>query len=126
MLKKLHVTLIEKQNEGYMVKTEETLVSEQAKALKAGERMLVDSEGLAFIYILEDHSEFIYLTFPIETWSTLHQAHQERIKMAFLLRDESTIELTGIYQELDFLLENIDGNGNYGEAMEAAVKEIFS
>ncbi|WP_088103492.1 hypothetical protein [Halalkalibacter urbisdiaboli] len=124
-MQKLNVTKIVKREEQYIVSVDEELMNEQADSLRAGERMLVDSDGLAFVYILEDDKAFYYLSFPKETWNVLYQAYKEKSDLKLVLNKKVTLPLTNIHEELDFLLENIEGNGNYGEVMEEAVREVF-
>ncbi len=38
--------------------------------------------------------------------------------------DGKTVELSGLHEELDYLLENIKDNANYGD-MEEKVKSVF-
>ncbi len=38
---------------------------------------------------------------------------------------DQTIELAGLHEELEYLLENIKDNANYGEEMEEKVKRVF-
>ncbi len=125
IMQKLNVTKIVKREEQYIVSVDEELMNEQADSLRAGERMLVDSDGLAFVYILEDDKAFYYLSFPKETWNVLYQAYKEKSDLKLVLNKKVTLPLTNIHEELDFLLENIEGNGNYGEVMEEAVREVF-
>ncbi len=99
---------------------------ELANSLKAGSRMLVDSDGLAFIYILENDTAFYYVTFEQSTWPYLKKLLVTNKSLILDLGNEKSIELTSMFEELTFLTENIDGNSNYGEVMEKAVKEVFN
>ncbi|TWI53285.1 hypothetical protein [Halalkalibacter nanhaiisediminis] len=125
-MKKLHVETIKKENDHYIATVSEVIDKELAQSLRAGERMLVDSDNLAFIYILEDDTEFYYVNFSQKTWSDLKQLYTEAKKLELILHEEVVIELTSICEELSFLTENIEGNGNYGEEMEKAVQEVFA
>ena len=125
-MKKLHVETIKKVNDHYIATVSEVIDKELAQSLRAGERMLVDSDNLAFIYILEDDTEFHYVNFSQKTWSDLKQLYTEAKKLELILHEEVVIELTSICEELSFLTENIEGNGNYGEEMEKAVQEVFT
>ncbi|MFC0557655.1 UPF0738 family protein [Halalkalibacter alkalisediminis] len=124
-MKKLIVKQMNEGQEIFIAKVSEEINSNLAKSLRAGDRMLVDSDGLAFIYILEDDSDLYYLYFQQDSWESLHKITLEQKKLVLDLGNDIQIELTSIVEELAFLTENIDGNGNYGEAMETAVQEVF-
>jgi Family of unknown function (UPF0738) len=94
------------------------------KEARPKDYMLVDSDHLSFIYILETDEEFIYVAIPYEFWSDVKQALAEEAAVV-LKSGELELELTSFKEELTYLIENIDGNANYGEQMEQAVKEIF-
>jgi hypothetical protein len=91
---------------------------------KAKNYMLVDSDELAFVYIIEVDNEFIYISLPKSLWTKLNEALKAHLPV--FLQDESVLlELEGMAEELAYLIENIDGNANYGEEMEKSVKEVF-
>ncbi|MFC0469533.1 hypothetical protein ACFFHM_03000 [Halalkalibacter kiskunsagensis] len=125
-MKKLTVNKIIIDNGCYKAYVQENVELEKAQSLQAGNRMLVDSDGLAFVYILEDDSAFYYVSFPQETWSNLKDSYEQTASLMLILAEDIEIELTSIKEELSFLIENIEGNSNYGEEMERAVQEIFS
>jgi hypothetical protein len=91
---------------------------------KAKNYMLVDSDELAFIYIIEADNEFIYTSIPKSLWRELNEALKANIPV-FLKDEKILLELSGMADELAYLIDNIEGNANYGEEMEKAVKETF-
>lgn len=91
---------------------------------KDGGRMLVDSDQLSFIYIMETENELIYIGIPKEYWSDLKSALQKG-NSVILRTGESELELSAIHEELAYLIENIKGNANYGKEMVEAVEEVF-
>ncbi|MGM7719590.1 hypothetical protein [Metabacillus sp. Hm71] len=97
----------------------------ELKDLQAKGQMLVDSDQLAFIYILETADEFVYAGLPHTIWKELKEA-KDSSQRVMLKINENEIELVDIHDELDYLLENIKGNANYGEEMENKVVELFS
>ncbi|MDT8862745.1 hypothetical protein N0O92_21375 [Alkalihalobacillus sp. MEB130] len=125
-MKKLNVEKIIKDQEKYFAVVNETIDKELAQSLQAGGRMLVDSAGLAFVYILETEQEFFYVSFPQHTWEELHRVLQQSAIITLRLNETIHIELDSIAEELSFLTENIEGNSNYGEEMEKAVHEVFN
>ncbi|MCM3160883.1 MULTISPECIES: hypothetical protein [Bacillaceae] len=93
--------------------------------VEAKGQMLVDSDHLAFIYILESGDEFVYASLPDSIWPHLKEALDKEIKIELKLSNEQ-IELVNLIDELSYLLENIKDNANYGEEMENKVVEIFA
>ncbi|GAE37064.1 hypothetical protein [Halalkalibacter akibai] len=124
-MKKLNVTEIQEKPEGFVASVKEELNVELARTLKAGNRMLVDSDGLAFIYIIEDELDYYYVSFGKGTWPSLKKLLANQGSLDLELGNSLNIELTAIADELAFLTENIEGNSNYGEEMEKAVSDIF-
>ncbi|WP_221563863.1 hypothetical protein [Alkalihalobacillus sp. TS-13] len=94
-------------------------------SLAPSEQVLVDSDALSFIYILETTDSFIYVSFPKEQWNALKTVITEE-KDAFLkLSNHEPLSLKGLKWELEYLIENISGNANYGNEMMKSVEEIF-
>ncbi|MGQ5113739.1 hypothetical protein ACSOV8_19635 [Bacillus halotolerans] len=91
---------------------------------KPSGQMLVDSDNIAFVYILELADSFEYVMIKEHIWPELKQAYDQR-KSIVLEAGKESIELSGLYEELEYLLENIKDNANYGEEMEKKVKRVF-
>jgi hypothetical protein len=122
MRKMLVVEKVEKRDERLSLISDHPPFSlEQAKPKN---HMLVDSDKIAFIYILETDEDFIYVVIPYQFWTDIKQVLTDNIPI-FLQSGTIELELTNFKEELTYLIENIDGNANYGEQMEQAVKEIF-
>lgn len=92
--------------------------------LKAKGQMLVDSDQLAFIYILESVDEFVYAGLPHTIWRKLKEAKDKGLHVILQI-NENEIELTDFFPELNYLIDNIKGNANYGDEMENKVVELF-
>ncbi len=91
---------------------------------KACGQMLVDSDSLAFIYLLEKENEYVYLEIPEMVWKECKVALESN--HTFLIKDANgELLLENFKDELEYLIENIRGNGNYGEEMENAVSSVF-
>ncbi|MBB5325543.1 hypothetical protein HNQ34_002644 [Anoxybacillus tepidamans] len=86
--------------------------------------MLTDSDHLSFIYILEAVDEFIYVFIPQKFWGEMKEVLAQSLNV-FLQAGATELELIGFKEELAYLIENIEGNANYGEEMEKAVKDTF-
>lgn len=97
----------------------------EMQGLQAKGQMLVDSDQLAFIYILETADEFVYAGLPHTIWTELREAKDKGLKVILQIKEQN-LELVELFDELDYLLENIKGNANYGEEMEKKVVELFS
>ncbi|EKU48100.1 hypothetical protein [Staphylococcus massiliensis] len=84
-----------------------------------GNQVLVDSDNYAFVALLDDGQAFSYLNFVQETWSMIHNHRGKRL----IINDD--LELKQFWDELDYLLENIEGNSNYGKDFVKEVEEAF-
>ncbi|MBM7604063.1 hypothetical protein FS935_12575 [Metabacillus litoralis] len=92
--------------------------------LKAKGQMLVDSDHLAFIYILDSSDAFVYASLPHSIWSELRTAKEDNLPVIAKIGDQE-LELVELSDELTYLLGNIKDNANYGEEMENKVVEAF-
>ncbi|MFD2511995.1 hypothetical protein ACFSUR_27860 [Halalkalibacter alkalisediminis] len=91
-MKKLIVKQMNEGQEIFIAKVSEEINSNLAKSLRAGDRMLVDSDGLAFIYILEDDSDLYYLYFQQDSWESLHKITLEQKKLVLDLGNDIQID----------------------------------
>ncbi|BCU51922.1 uncharacterized protein UPF0738 [Staphylococcus auricularis] len=82
-------------------------------------QMLVDSDNYGLAYILDDGQSYSYLIFVRETWSMLHENKGKQI----VVNDDLVLEQFD--NELDYILENIEGNSNYGKEFVQEVETIF-
>lgn len=92
--------------------------------LTATGQMLVDSNQMSFIYIVEKENSYQYITIPVQTWSVIHEALLARMDVN-LIANQNKLPLPGFQGELDYLIANITGNSNYGEEMVAKVEQVF-
>ncbi|MEZ0117004.1 hypothetical protein [Heyndrickxia faecalis] len=95
--------------------------------LKPGGQMIVDSDACAFIYLAEDDGDedYTYLYLPVPVWKEIRTAAFEHKKVVAVSKD-GKLELTGLDEELHFLLDNIRGNSNYGKKMLDQVEAVFA
>ncbi|MED4533633.1 hypothetical protein [Metabacillus fastidiosus] len=93
--------------------------------LQAKGQMLVDSDNLAFIYILETSEQYVYVGIPYTMWKQLDEAKIKELPV-YVQVNNKQLELVNVIDELSFLLDNIKDNGNYGEELERKVVELFS
>jgi hypothetical protein len=93
-------------------------------SLQAAERVLVDSEQLAFIYILELSNEYVYLSISNQFWPELKKVLINHVPVKLVIHGEE-LELKGLEAEVDELVQNIEGNTNYGSEMVKQVESIF-
>ena len=87
-------------------------------------QVIVDSDQHTFIYIVEEDGAFSYLSFGEKMWPALVETVQ-RGEDPYLTLGEKTIELHNFCDELEALIYNIEGNGNYGESFVIAVETVF-
>jgi hypothetical protein len=87
-------------------------------------QMLVDSDGAAFIYIMENKDDYTYISLPEPIWANLKEAMAQTLP-AVLISGGKKLELTGIHEELAYLIDNIQGNSNYGEEFVSRVEKAF-
>lgn len=121
----LLVQSIKKRENDYEARIENSVADDALHHIRAGERMLVDSDKLRFIYVLEDETELYYLSFPLHSWDLLNECYNSKKPMYVRLNTDLRVPLKNIHEELSFLIENIKGNSNYGEQMESAVQKVF-
>ncbi|WP_078548051.1 UPF0738 family protein [Litchfieldia alkalitelluris] len=96
----------------------------EISSMKVTGQMLVDSDNLSFIYIVETNDEYVYLSFPTSVWGSLRKLIEDKL-IPVLRQNGQEIVLEGIAEELTYLVQNIEGNANYGEEMVSMVEETF-
>ena len=82
-------------------------------------QMLVDSDNYGFAYLLDDGQSYSYLI--------LFRKHG-RCCMRIEINESLLIiilELKHFQEELDYVLNNIEGNNNYGKEFVSAVEKTF-
>jgi hypothetical protein len=88
-------------------------------------QMLVDSDQLSFIYIIDKEDGYHYVTIPESTWSVIQEGLQAGLE-TYLTNNGSKLKLDGFQSEMEYLIANITGNSNYGEGMVAKVEQVFA
>jgi Family of unknown function (UPF0738) len=94
------------------------------KGIKPAGQIIADSERFAFVYLAENEEEFVYLYLDESLWGQLKKALEEKSRVIVKSKEES-FELEGFHEELDYLISNIEGNGNYGDEMVKKVETAF-
>lgn len=97
---------------------------EPFEAVEAAGQMIVDSDGAAFIYLLDTGTDYIYIQFKEHTWPALGAAMQ-RDGVPLLQWGKQIMPLASFHEEFWMLLENIEDNDNYGVPFRTAVEEAF-
>lgn len=97
---------------------------EPAEAIEAAGQMIADSDGGAFIYLLDTGTDYIYAQFKQPVWEALGAAMQ-REWVPLLQWGEQIMPLASFHEEFWMLLENIEDNDNYGAPFRTAVEEAF-
>ncbi|RBP03683.1 hypothetical protein [Rossellomorea aquimaris] len=103
------------------------LHTDQAELLQgttAAGQIIADSDRYAFVYLAENEEEYVYLYLEESIWDELKKALLN--KSAVIAKsDDYSLELDQFIEELDYLVTNIEGNGNYGDEMVKKVENIF-
>ena len=123
MTKRLTVSDATIDKDRFIVTLSETIHSDK---LQASGRMLVDSDQLAFIYIVDSDDGYIYLQFKTELWPKLKAALVQGCPAFLVMDDRKPLELSNFHKEINYLIENISENPNYGEQTVAEVGRYFS
>lgn len=92
--------------------------------LKASGQMLVDSDSLSFIYLMEKEDSYIYISIPEIVWKQLKKAVENKLPI-YLSNRKDQILMSNIHDEIVYLVENIKGNSNYGKEMMDMVESVF-
>ncbi len=87
--------------------------------------MLVDSDSLSFVYLLDGGEGYTYIRFQEEVWPMLNNVLQKDLTVIITSEGGESLELVEIKEELTYLVENIKDNSNYGEEMNQAVEKAF-
>lgn len=98
--------------------------NDQKIKFQPAHQVLADSDGQAFIYLVEEGDNLSYVSFPKNVWPQLLEI-VKREKNPHLQIGGKSIELENFYEELLALIYNIEGNDNYGEDFVKAVEETF-
>jgi hypothetical protein len=96
----------------------------EVKEIHDTAQMITDSDNLSFIYIIDINDEFVYVSIPVKIWRHLKSALENHYDVCLKLNNQ-VVKLEGFLSELTYLIENIEGNANYGEQMVSKVEEIF-
>jgi Family of unknown function (UPF0738) len=94
------------------------------KEIRPAGQIIADSEKFAFVYLAENEEEFVYLYLDESLWGQLKKAMEEKSRV-FVKSSEISFELDDFHEELDYLISNIEGNGNYGDEMVKKVETAF-
>ncbi|AIY06057.1 hypothetical protein Plano_2092 [Planococcus sp. PAMC 21323] len=98
--------------------------NEPTEALEAAGQMLTDSDKKAFVYLLDTGTDYIYVQFPIHTWPAMTNALEMK-NVPLLKWGKQIMPLSEFHEELLMLVDNIEGNDNYGEEFRTAVEQTF-
>ncbi len=94
------------------------------KDFEPREQMLVDSDHLSFIYITEKNDDYTYIMLHESLWQQLKQALVFNGGV-YLHDGKEKLKLPLFQEELQYLIENIRGNSNYGDEMVEKVEAMF-
>lgn len=99
-------------------------IETQIEQLEDTKQMLVDSDNMSFVYVVDINDQFMYVGLSDNIWANLKHVLHKDMKV-FLEINKKVIELSAVKEELSYLISNIEGNVNYGDEMVARVEEVF-
>ncbi|TLS37794.1 hypothetical protein [Pseudalkalibacillus caeni] len=123
MANRYNVTFFEDQESEASFKIDDNALS--IKNLEPAERVLVDSDNMAFIYLFDGEEGYTYFGFQKDTWPMLNMMIKNDKKVYILDNENNKKELIQLKEEMEYLIENINGNANYGVDLVSAVEEVF-
>lgn len=92
--------------------------------MKPAGQLIVDSDNAAFVYLMDAEEGYRYVRFEPVVWSHLVKALQQEQDPILQFAGEQVV-LQQFFEELQMLVYNIEGNGNYGDDFVAAVEQAF-
>ncbi|PFL00917.1 hypothetical protein COJ01_16140 [Priestia megaterium] len=99
-------------------------IETKIEQLEDTKQMLVDSDNMSFVYVVDINDQFMYVGLSDNIWANLKHVLHKDMKV-FLEVNKEVIELSAVKEELSYLISNIEGNVNYGDEMVARVEEVF-
>ncbi|BFI98196.1 hypothetical protein ACFX4Y_11655 [Priestia sp. YIM B13446] len=99
-------------------------IETKIEQLEDTKQMLVDSDNMSFVYVVDINDQFMYVGLSDNIWANLKHVLHKDMKV-FLEINKEVIELSAVKEELSYLISNIEGNVNYGDEMVARVEEVF-
>ncbi|RIW27246.1 hypothetical protein D3H55_23215 [Bacillus salacetis] len=121
MRKKIHLTKPDLLEEKLVLHSSDEVTESN---LKPAGQVLVDSDNFSFVYFAESEEDYVLIHIQEECWEALKSAFEQKLPV-FAGLGEIQFELEGLHHELEFLIENIEGNSNYGEEMVKKVEAVF-
>ncbi|WP_135122090.1 hypothetical protein [Jeotgalibacillus proteolyticus] len=108
---------------------EDTLILKGEQTAEIGRltpsgQMIVDSDELSFVYLAEEGNDYTYLYLPDFIWPEIRAAMDKGIQI-FVVIGDNKMPLLQLEDEIGYLVSNIEGNSNYGEAMVEKVEAVF-
>lgn len=123
MSQRIFITEAKNENKELLLITESAA---DIAGLSATGQMLVDSDQLAFIYIVENEESYQYISIPENTWPAVQDGLAAGAAAYLTASDDTKLKLEGFFEEMEYLISNIKGNSNYGEEMVAKVEQVFT
>jgi hypothetical protein len=129
MKKRLNVHAASVEEEKVTFTFDDAFSEQEIEQLKPTGSILVDSDQLSLIYIMETEEDFIYIALSKHHWPALEEAINKDLPVYIQMEADNDnkhlIELENFHNEFSYLKENIADNANYGEEMVNSFTEIF-
>lgn len=96
---------------------------EYDKMTPAGQ-VIADSDDFAFVYLCDVGDTYAYIRFEQPVWHVLVKMLVQQQNPTVQV-NATSIVLRHFFEELQMLVYNIEGNGNYGDEFVSAVEQAF-
>ncbi|MBM7586537.1 hypothetical protein JOC86_003089 [Bacillus pakistanensis] len=119
MRQNIHIIKSTIDEKGLHLHTEESL-----EGLAPTGQIIADSDNLSFIYLAETKDDYAHIRIEAKVWDDVKEALDKELNV-FVVNEKESLKLESFQEELSYLIENIEGNGNYGEVMVSRVESVF-
>lgn len=106
------------------ITTESDLAMNDEHGLDPTGPVLVDSDRFSFIYVMDNGDELVHASLQESVWPLLRKALDEELAVEVKLNG-TAVELKDLHEELAYLIDNIEGNPNYGNDLVDKVEQHF-
>ena len=87
--------------------------------------MITDSDSLSFVYLIDIGKTYAYVHFKEDVWDAFNPILEQNMPMILRMNDRDVV-LPNVREELTMLLDNMYGNGNYGELTDRVEQHFAS
>lgn len=92
--------------------------------MKPAGQLIADSDQFAFVYLCDTGEAYAYIRFEPIVWPVLVEVLLKEQDPTLHIGEE-VMTLPHFFEELQMLVYNIEGNGNYGDTFVTEVERAF-